>query len=442
MVASGSRRRRVVVLLLVLLALLTASAPVVVPAPAGAVAKNEPALAVVGETAFTLVRLEPSSLTRLSGPTVPLGRSAFAWSFTADRTKVAIGGQEGLRFVDTRAMRPLGRLSLPHRLALPSNGGTATFFGVQPLAWLAPRRVLVLAPPRELLVVDPVARRVIARRPLGGWVGRWARTDRRLVLLVHSPERIGPARIVVSNADGALRSVRLDRIVAGTKLEDAATFRSRTMMPGLAVDRARERAYVVGAAGTVAEIGLANLAVAYREPSTSRSVLGRLRDWLEPLARGKITSGAIRDARWLGNGLLAVSGSDFRAVPGASGRDGQATSAAGLQLVDTRDWSVRTIDESVSAFTFSDGLLLGWGVTNGADASAGSGVVAYELDGRLRFRLFAGERIGWVGAAGGYGYVPLEAENWSGGVRIVDLTDGSVVAKPAAEVPVLLDSSP
>lgn len=427
-------------LLLALLVVIPVSAPATVRAGADAVAKNEPALAVLAERGFTLARVEPSSLTRLSGLTVPLGRSAFAWSFSPNRSAVAIGGQDGLSFVDTRAMRLLGRMSLPRRYQVASNGGTVTFFGVQPLAWLAPRRVLVLAPPNQLLVVDPVARRVRSRTPLGGWVGRWAATRSRLVLLVHTPERIAPARLVVADSGGVLRSVPLDRIVAGSRLEDAATYRSRAVMPGLAVDPGGERAYVVGAAGTVAEVALGNLTLAYREPAQPRSLLRRLRTWLEPEARAKLSSGSRREALWLGNGVLAVTGTDDEIAVAANGVRAQVSSPAGLQLLDTRSWSVRTLDERVSSVVYSAGLLLGSGVTYGAK-SGGIGVVVYELDGTRRFERFEGELVAWAGATGGYGYVSTRAGEQRG-IRIVDLTDASVVTKPAVEMPVLLESVP
>ncbi|MGH3072779.1 MAG: hypothetical protein ACRDNB_10995 [Gaiellaceae bacterium] len=416
---------------------LQASAPAVVTAAPASAAKNEPALAIVADGGFELARVEPSSLARLPGGTVPLGRSAFAWAFSADRTKVAVGGQDGLQFVDVSAMRLLGRMSMARRFEVASNGGVATFFGVQPLAWLTPRRVLVLAPPHELLVVDPGRRRVIARKELGGWVGRIERTGTRLVLLVHAPERIAPARLVVADASGALRSVRVDRIVAGSRLEDAATHRTRSMTPGLAVDPSRERAYVVGAAGTVAEIPLATLRVVYREPSRPRSLLGRLHAWLEPEAQGKAGSGAHRDALWLGNGLLAVSGSDSMVVT-SNGRLAQTSSPAGLKLIDTRSWTIRTLDERASSFVYSSGLLLASGVTFRANAAEGIGVVAYELDGTRRLSLFEGEPLQWAGAAGGYGYVPARAGE-PRGVRIVDLADGSVVLRPTLEAPLFVE---
>ena len=63
----------------------------------------------------------------------------------------------------------------------------------------------------------------------------------------------------------------------------------------------------------------------------------------------KASSGSERSARWLGNGLLAVSGLD---------RDATSTKPAGLRLVDVRDRTSRTIDPTATSFTVAGGVLL------------------------------------------------------------------------------------
>src|SRR5262249_20668750 len=92
--------------------------------------------------------------------------------------------------------------------------------------------------------------------------------------------------------------------------------------------------------------------------------------------------GPQRTAYWLGNGLLAVAGSDGF-VP------------TGLKLVDTRDWSARVVDKSSEAVTLAGGLLVG---------SSWPNFAGYSLDGtqRYRFALAPGEDLQ---IAGRYGYL-------------------------------------
>jgi hypothetical protein len=81
------------------------------------------------------------------------------------------------------------------------------------------------------------------------------------------------------------------------------------------------------------------------------------------------TSGPVRAAQWLGDGLIAVSGSDA-AIAGFD----QTDTPAGLRILDTRTWTERLVEPEADTFTLVGGTLL----------TAHNG---YGIDGRRRFRL-------------------------------------------------------
>jgi hypothetical protein len=107
----------------------------------------------------------------------------------------------------------------------------------------------------------------------------------------------------------------------------------------------------------------------------------------------------------------------------------QTWTPAGLKLIDTATWSVRTVDDRVSGFLFADGLLLASGST--------IGLVAYGPYGDTRFALFP-DRSPWVSAiVDGRAYV-----GFGGGpgqtLTVVDLATGKVVGERTGIVPQLL----
>ena len=126
---------------------------------------------------------------------------------------------------------------------------------------------------------------------------------------------------------------------------------------------AGNRAYVIGAGEPFAEVDLAAMTVAYHGAGAgSRSL-------------AKAVNGPERTATWLGNGLIAVTGSDAHSVVGA--KDGQSFehvwwTPAGLTLVDTKDWSSRLIDPNATSVEVANGLLLatGPGIAPGAASQA------------------------------------------------------------------------
>src|SRR5205823_3700378 len=104
---------------------------------------------------------------------------------------------------------------------------------------------------------------------------------------------------------------------------------------------------------------------------------------------------------------------------------------AGLEVVDTRDWSVRTLDPEADSAVVADGILLADGSSWRSDAngSSGDGVAAYGADGTLRWRVDAGSPR-WVAAA--YGRLAVVGGE-SRPYELVDLATGKVLRTLAAQ---------
>lgn len=395
-------------------------------------------LAVIGGEAegSRLAWLEPRTLRQLRRRSVPLGGDAWSPVFSPSGGMVALGGRgaEGVRIVDLERMRLIGR-------AARGVDGRS----IQPLAWPERDRLLALdlaytqgpGVPRmqNLLVVDPVARRLVATRPLRGWATATARAPGSVVLLVEPASGVGPARLAVVGASGRVREVLLSRIRSGVEEEEGrgSEIRFRVQNPGLAVDPDAGRAFVLGAGAPVAEIDLRTLAVSDHELSEPISGLSRLRGWLEPVAQAKSASGWSRQALWLGDGMIAVSGSDY---------DGLRSTPTGLSLIDVRSWSVRTLEPRAGLVSESHGVLLAAAATRDgrAETEAGIGVAAYARTGERLWHALGDEPVWWTQTAGGYAYVPARGAD-SGGVRVIDLRTGEVSAAVRSEMPVFLDVS-
>lgn len=373
-----------------------------------------------------LAWFDPISLKRLPGRKAPLGTHRGAWSFSDDRSVLAIADDKKseLRFIDARRMRVLGDLRL-------SAGGTAWL-----LAWVRPDRLLAVVGSEQatqLVVVDPRTRTVVRRTELpGGTVSSSAttRVPGGLVLLLGSDGAFEPSRVAVVDADGGVRVATVSRIPIGTvwKEREGESPVGDTRQPGLAVDPSGGKAFLIGAGALVAQIDLATLDVSYHEVSEPSSLLGRLRRWLEPAADAKVLTGPTRYARWLSDDLIAVAGSDQSTWKDAQGKEQYRARAAGVRLIDTRTWTIRTLKAEASSFQTGAGVILAMG--GSWDSSTGTrdgvGIVAYDFDARERYRLHTGENV-WLNAAGSLGYIYLGGEGER--VEIVDLATGAILGR-------------
>jgi hypothetical protein len=394
-----------------------------------------------------LVRIGPDTLRPRSGRGIGVGSAGCAarsggqacwtippWSFSPDRTLLAVARNDGTAARSLRLVR-IGQMSVV--ADVPIAGGAVGL-----VAWPVRGRLLALQEVccderQRLLVIDVARRRVAMRRALGGTVVRVARAPRELILLVAPAKRIGPARLAVADGRGAVRSVRLERMLAGTRRVGRLDYRFER--PGLAVDPAGRRGFVVGR-DLVAGVDLVRGAVSYHELTRPASLLGRLREWLDPVAHAKGATGPTRSAEWLGDGRLAVTGADEESFTDARGRDETRIRPAGLSLVDTRAWSARTVDAGATDVSVAGQLLLATGFSwdSATGEEDGIGLAGYGLAGDKRFQLFDG-RQAWIEQIyDGRAYVRALQPDGRAPLRVVDLVAGRSVGERRRPQPGLL----
>jgi hypothetical protein len=369
------------------------------------------ALAVVGGEIDQpkLVWLHTQTLKQLKRGVVKLP-GAFAVVMSPTRARAIAGsGGVGLEIVNVKQMKRVGQLA------------RRAGWSVHPISWPVANRVLALEwnerLGQTLLVADPVARRPVKRISFNGF-STWVRAGNGVVAVGGPTDDIGPARLLAVDRNGNARTVVLERIQAGGRMEgteEEPTY--RTASPGLAFDSVSGHVYVVGQAPLVADIDLATLAVTYRELSPPRSLLGRFLEWLQPAAHGKIVNGWHRQVVALGEGRLAVAGSDY---------DRLRRSPSGLELVDVPSGTMRRLEGRASYALVASGMLLVAGDQGAGDGTwTGMGLAAHTLDGEKLWHTLDGEPVSWVQTAGGYAYV-AGPDAYPPTVRVIDLADGSM----------------
>ena len=407
------------------------------PAPSG-----RPATGLVGAVgsdpgSMFLARLDPTTLRPLPGPRVPLEVNMVGWSVSPDRSLAVIGDGNGnglVQLVDLGDMRSLGTVQV-------DIGATA-----EASAWLGRRVAVVAGGPAgapEVVILDPLARQVLARHKLTGLVSAVGHLPGGLVLLLTPDRAIGPARLVVVGGQGTVRTVTLGRVAAGfrpPKVErpDAVGHQRGA---GLAVDPAGRRAFVVAPGAPVAEVGLDDLKVAYHAIDRPASPLTRLRQWLLPAAEAKAVDGPWRQARWVGGGLLAVAAGEQRVAHDAKGEPVQRDRIAGVELVDTARWRAYDLHARASGVDYQGGRLLLSGGTWGSDASSstprGVGLTVYGPGDRRPLHLLGRQFVQEVTVSGDLAYVWLTREQTSG-YAVIDLRSGKTLHAEDGDPPVLL----
>jgi hypothetical protein len=307
------------------------------------------------EIAGDFVRIDPETLRPVRGQRAPLASDSWAWSFAPGHEQLALvsdsPGPE-LRLIELRTMRVIGDARLARR-----GSAWAT-------AWVSPRRLLGVVVTRgdDTIVagVDPATRRVLWRRRLRGSLRVGEVFHDGLVLILGPRRDVGPSRLVRISAGGGIRAAPLAEIRSGS----LGPLDSR---PGLAIDHAGARAFVVQAGSPVADVDLRTLQVRAHQPLLQ----GRAPD---------ATTAATRDALWLGKGLLAVTCRDSR----SSG----AERPAGLTLADTRASSAREIDRRATDAVVARGTLLATSFRYSGRRTLGSGLTGYSLAGARKFHRY------------------------------------------------------
>jgi len=400
--------------------------------PATAPAPRKPPAAVFGVVSNATGLANPR-LTRLKALTLePVGRNvplrvggASATAFSPRGSMLAVGTADpGIELIDLRRMKQAG-------LAKVARSGWVTFLSWQQGTLFA----LVTGDRNAVAVVDPVGRRVIQRYRIGRQILGVEEETGGIVLLTAPRKGIGPVELTVVGGKGTA-SVSVSAISGGSATaNNAGDFRTRQVVPGLAVDDEGERALIVSANNTVAEVSLNNLAIAYHTLSQPASLLGRLRNWLEPAAEGKLLEGPQRKAVWLGDGLVAVTGADYATVTDENGDPEVNVEAVGLFFLDTSSWSLRKIDDETSDVARVGETLLAFGDTSwGEGSKAAKGLVGYDLRGQQLFHLFGDTRVSWVETVGGLVYVPLNRERRA----VVDAATGRVYGRTKRAKPLSL----
>jgi hypothetical protein len=367
-----------------------------------------------------LVRVAPVSLRPLPGRRLRLQSPLEAWALSPDGRRLAVVGDRAseLRLIDVERMRTDGTLRIR------GHGAPATVVWPRPdLLWIVLGRPSCCAGGSTAVVtVDPVGRRVVARRRIDGGLVRVAASADGPVLVLAPPAVIGPARLVTVDAAGAVAQLPLDGVSAGLMPTEGVPSVERLRVPGLAVDAGRRRAYVLSSRPYALEIDLRRMRVSGHRLVPQASLGDRLRELLEPTAEASDAQvGLVRDAAWIGAGQIALSGYDADAVWRPDGAIEGEQRPAGLHVIDTLEWQVRTLDERTSAFVAAAGLLLTTG-------SEGRGLAAYSTDGEERFHLLTDRHVEIVATAGSVAYVRTPPDP---ALQAIDLTHGSVLGKSA-----------
>ena len=380
------------------------------PAPEGVLGILWEEAGIGGE----LVRMDSLTL-KPFGPSLELSSGNATTAFSPDYRRLAVGYPEPakLEFVDVSRMKSLGTLDLG------VDGWINYLFWEHGYLFAH-----VDGEERAVVTIDPVGRRVLARHPIEGTILHAERSAEGQIVLVVAPrEGIGPLSLAVVGGKG-MKTTPIRGFAGGweTEQEDDEV-RTRQRVPALVVDGVGQRALVVSGRA-VAEISLNNLAVRRHTLSERVSLLGRLRSWLEPTAEAKLVDGPWRNGTWIGDGLFAISGEDY------SSKGGQHHHAdpAGISIVDTRDWSVRTIDDDSVEVVATEHAIVGHG------GYEFGGVTGYDADGDKLFELIPDTSV-WLQVVGGYVYAVHES---SKRFTIIDPRLGRIVGDVKTEDPLTL----
>ena len=329
--------------------------------------RNPVLIATTGDTlSYRLVLADPVSLRPLPGRSRPLRAVWGPGMRSPDGSLVTLGRNDAaqLRFVRLPSLRDAATMTL-------ASGGH-----VWPVAW--PSRRLLIAEldlQTPLLVgIDPVRRKILWRRWIAGGLLDLERSRGGIVMLLAGSYSIGPPLLLSVGADGSVRTVILEGIRAGSEHDDSGIQPvGHIRTPGLAVDRVGNRAFVVSAGDPTAEVDLSTMRVTYHGERTF----------------SKAFSGPQRRAAWVGNGLLAVAGTDSTVSTDAQGRLRWTTAPSGLVLVDTRTWQERPVQPDASDVAVAGGAFVAFGsrLESGSTEPVGAGVTIYGSDGTARVHL-------------------------------------------------------
>ena len=232
-----------------------------------------------------------------------------------------------------------------------------------------------------------------------------------IVLLLSPRGELGHARLAVVDVNG-VRTVTLEHVAAGSTVPEPNDPQSivHFARPGLAVDAAANRAFVVSGDGSIAEVELQSLTVSSHELAP----VERQPEAVADGGGGNLGEGSIRIARWVGEGRFVVTGGDDVIAQSPNGPV-QRHENAGLRLVDTTTWQQTVLDKDVDWFAWTGRFIVG-------QSYPPQRLVVFDPNGDLRFRSTLAAN--GVQVAGGRAYLTLGNEYTRHRVRVVDLESG------------------
>lgn len=384
------------------------------PATAQGTPSNVPLVRMSdGHGSDLLFRLDPRTLQPVGRP-IRTFRNGAHLGVSSDGTRIAFTdgprARSRIHFVDLARWRSLGTARLGRR-------------GWLSVGWVSGDRVVAMTSgPRRtrLLWVDVKSKQVVARRAVSGWADAPLPVPGGLALPVRPPRGLAPVRILLLDPNGGLRTIVVDRIRAGS---DHPEDRGQVLTPAMTVDPESGRLYVIAArGGLVAEVELATGAVSYHSLGASASK-GNVDVWW-------------RIAAWAGDGRIAVTGDHW---PLPRPRRSVGPVPLGIRMIDTRDWSIATLDPRPDSMHVAGGTVLAAGTRwyDAARRTESTGLLAFDADGRRAFTRFRGQPVALLGSRGRLGYVWVRPTRTA---HVIDLDSGRTLnrIRTGRRVPFLL----
>ena len=355
-----------------------------------------------GHGSDLLFRLNPRTLQQVGRP-IRTFRGGSDLKISPDGSRLAFadpwsGGRRrgaGIDFVDLTGWRSMGVARVGRHAWLT-------------LGWVSADRVVAITgegPGRQRFIwVDANTREVLARRAFSGWTADAIPVQGGLAVTLGPREGTGPLRILVLDPNGGMRTIAVDGIRAGAGYADRA---GEVLTPAVTVDPDTGRLYVVAARGLlVAEVDLATGAVAYHSLGASASK-GNVAVWW-------------RHAEWAGDGRIAVTGDHWPRPRGALA-DGPIP--FGVRAIDTRTWTIDTLDPRPDSMHVAGGMVLAAGTRyfDAGERSKSTGLLAFDGSGRRAWTRFPGLRIALLGSRGELGYAWVRRTRTA---HVIDLAGG------------------
>jgi hypothetical protein len=385
------------------ISILLAAALVAPAAAAGGEAAEPPLIRMRdGHGSDLLFRVNPRTLQQVGRP-IRTFRGGSDLTMSPDASRLAFADpwqgrsrrDARIHFVDLARWRSMGVARL----------GRHPWFT---LGWVSEDRVVAITgedPTRERFIwVDANTRKVLARRTFSGWTAATVPVSGGLAVAVGPSEGTGPLRVLMLDPNGGVRTIAVDGIRAGAGYGDRD---GEVLTPAVTVDPDSGRLYVVAARGLlVAEVELTTGAVAYHSLGAGASK-GTVAVWW-------------RDAAWVGDGRIAVTGDHW---PRSRGRVFDGPVPFGLRMIDTSDWSIATLHAQTDAMHVADGAVLAAGTRyfRAGRRPESYGLQAFDTSGRRVFTRFRGERVALLGSRGRLAYAWVRRTRRA---HVIDLAGG------------------